>query len=199
MAFERYEPERRLSKVDMGHKESCAFVDNHGPACNCDKIDHSPEGKVAAKNLADMMMRMGWKCDPRSPRGYSFERSYGPHWIGVHMIISGWKFQWARGPMVIFDSPSFGTIGHALDALWEMIAVRWDEYHQIVLDNMELRSNVIMVDSDVGQSIANAKKAWKENLPANKDWRCPACGVNWTVPYEQKEPVCIRCNPSSGE
>jgi hypothetical protein len=157
-------------------------------------IVDSPAGKVAGKNLVEMMIRLGWTCDRKVAPWLSFSRTMGNHYIYVGKVASGWQHKWMRGPSwTITESGSFGTVAACLRDLWERVVINQDHYELTMSENHKLRTEAPVGDGE--ETLQEAMDAWEANLPKNKDWSCPVCGVTWKVAVDCEEPRCIRCVP----
>jgi hypothetical protein len=199
MSVEIYSPPPRTSKTDRGHKESCPWENNFSPSCDCDRVDESPDGRVAARNLANMMMRLGWGVVSHTPPHLSFARELGANRIQISKVASGWQYVWVRGGgMTILERGGFGTIGVCMQDLWEQIAVRSDQYMACQLENIQLRDSA-PTGEEGSAALGEAKDAFYANVPPTKDWECDKCGVVWKVAYDIAKPRCIRCKPITSE
>lgn len=122
MTFDLYNHNRTAER--SGHRGDCAFTDNLGPSCNCEKLTR---GDITAA-----MKMSGWTADERGNNQFGkgcFQRSYGKHIITLAHVNSGWQIKWEKGPGFTFlDQSGFGTIRHCLDFFWGTIAETMDEY-----------------------------------------------------------------------
>ena len=129
-----------------GHKETCLFVNNHGPACACDGTeDDTPEGAARRRQIEAALEFAGFVGGRSANRvviwpAASFTlRLDGEQAILLGKIISGWQFLWMKGYMTIAESGSFGTPEACLAGIWREMAQQHNQRHQLLIENARLR------------------------------------------------------------
>ena len=102
----------------------CAYIDNHGPPCQCETL---------APDVIYGLKAAGWHLDEDSGlrQNPTFFREFGQHIICVTQTKGGWMHKWQRASGATYtESQRFGTLAACLEDLWLEAARMIEEGHR---------------------------------------------------------------------